>query len=448
MLGSILKDLWRSSRDTARPGVANDLSMPMPEQKEGGAVIALAPPSEGNALLELTKSWMRPFERIASRVAVVDASQPDWRNRLAEIFEEPVWFAASYFSAGQNLSIRSAEGGITVWEAAGIPFLRLYGDMPAYFPDRHLARYRNSINGYFDADHAAFYRRWFPSPAVSIVLPPSLVERMPLEQVDTDRKLQGRIVFPKNGNSPDRLRDYWRTGLPRTLAQGLEAVAEDVSARDRIDLAPALDDSLIGYFSHRGIDITADRAVLCFLVAQLDDYLRRVKSTMIARALLDLPVILRGRFWEHVDLRGRRATYDSHSDVASTQALIDAAPAIVDMSPNTQKTPHDRICRAVGRGTAFLTNRQQFLADLFPDSERFCFSFAPEAIATLVEHYATNPARAVELGMEQARVIRSHWPESAFVDSILGGVQVALLRLRGRPPGTQNFVDFTPSVFD
>jgi len=172
-----------------------------------------------------------------------------------------------------------------------------------------------------------------------------------------------------------------------------------------------------------------------------------LSSTMIAESLLDLPVIVRGRYWDHVDFRGKRATHDPDSDMVRTLALIDHAPAIVDMSPNTQFAPHDRICRAVGRGTAFLTNRQEFLNSVLPSPERFSFTFERGVIRSCVERYVEHPEQAIELGIEQAMSMRKLFREEDFAQSLRTAVQLCALRLGERPTGTQNFVDFPPSLF-
>ena len=39
---------------------------------------------------------------------------------------------------------------------AGIPFVRLYGDVPAYFPVKHHQHFANSINAYGHAEHMRF----------------------------------------------------------------------------------------------------------------------------------------------------------------------------------------------------------------------------------------------------------------------------------------------------
>ncbi|MBI5108762.1 MAG: hypothetical protein HZA62_08430 [Rhodocyclales bacterium] len=362
------------------------------------------------------------------------------------ITSAPIWFAAGYFGTGQEVNITRNGETANLWESSGIPFIRIFGDSPAYLPDRHRAAFRNSINAYGHPEHLAFYRRWFRDPTLSVLLHPITIDKAPADTLRLPEKASGKIIFPKNGNSPMQLRAYWRDALPSSICQALEDLAEESIGLDWIDREPCLDDRLLDYFGTKGIDLAAELGLLFFLVAQLDDYLRRVKSTMIAEALLDLPVIVRGRNWDHVNFTGRRATYDPSSDMAATLALIDQAPAMLDMSPNTQRAPHDRIWRAMGRRTAFLTNRQEFLdAALGLSASRCSFSFERSAIRTLVEHYVERPQDAIDLGLEQVRTLSPLLDESRYVDSLRTAVQTVAFARGSRPPATQDFVSF-PSL--
>ena len=452
ILMSVVKNLFQAeSKSVTTLDQNSGFSLQDIRQAEGGCIIVLTAASEGNALEELNRLIIAPFETSASRIELININNPEWISRLKDCLEHPVWFAASYFGIGQNIPATAKDGRIlNLWEAAGIPFIRFYGDIPAYFPDRHVAVFGNSINAYYGDRHLAFYRRWFTNPALSLLSPPLLLDKnpLPIDEIDIDNKAAGKIIFPKNGNSPHQLIDYWKSTLPSKLLSVLIGAAEDSISKDRIDTDYPMDDLIIEHFARFNIDISAEPAVLCFMVAQLDDYVRRIKSTMIAEALLDLPVEIRGTSWEHVNFAGKKATYVRNSSYANTQALIDRVPAIIDMSPNLQNAPHDRICRAIGRGTAFLTNKQRFLEGLVPNSERFMFSFEPKAIRDLIEYYVFNPREAIDLGIEQARLLREPlFNESRYVDTLKLAVQTVALRYGGRPPGTQNFVDFPPKNF-
>jgi hypothetical protein len=65
----------------------------------------------------------------------------------------------------------------------------------------------------------------------------------------------------------------------------------------------------------------------------------------------------------------------------------------------------------------------------------------------LVEHYVTHPKEALDLGLEQARILRPVFDEAPYVNTVLTAVQMVAMRLSGRPPETQNFVDFPPKLY-
>jgi hypothetical protein len=187
--------------------------------------------------------------------------------------------------------------------------------------------------------------------------------------------------------------------------------------------------------------------LMFFLVAQLDDYLRRKKSVLIARALLDYPVIIRGSHWAHVDFSGKRARHDPDSDYGRTRRLIDESLAVVDMSPNTQRSPHDRCIRAAGRHTAFLTNRQQFYVENFDNHSAFTFLFNRDSIRERVEAALARPRDIIDMGIAQAERMRELLPAERYFERLLAAVDACALACGERPPGTQNFVHYRPVEF-
>lgn len=418
------------------------------EQAKNGAIVCFTAGSEGDALANLTQEFIAPIAGKASKVWMLNMADANLNSELNRALKEPVWFAYSFFGVGQEVTFESDGGSKNLWEAMQVPFIRAFGDIPAYIPDRHVRRYNNSINAYGAQSHLDFYKRWFDDRALSMLFPPISFETRPLDEVDQDAKIKGRIIFPKNGNSPDALLKYWRTSLPESFGPVLESVAEACVSGDAINEELHIDDRIIRHYEALGVDIAAERAVLCFLVAQIDDYVRRVKSTMIAEAILDLPVTIRGMHWEHVDFSGKKANLDTRSDYTSTRQLIDASPMMLDMSPNTVLTPHDRICRAAGRGTAFVTNQQLFLEKIIDTPSKCAFRFNKSEIHDLVEHYVLNPKDAVSLGLEQARGFRGHYTHAGYAANMLSAVNAMTLRLKGRPHGTQNFVEFPPKDFN
>jgi len=443
-----LKDLWGKKQTSAAEPHQLALTIDKVRQQEGGNILLFSGSSAGDALARLTYENFQPFTSLCNGIHIFDLNSADWWPRLRDLLDEPIWFAASFFGIGQDLiTIDTPQGTASLWEAVGIPFLRIYGDIPAYFPDRHIGRFRNSINSYADRSHAEFYQRWFEDKAMSILLPAIPIEVRPLDEVDRQAKLKGPIIFIKNGNDPLALIDYWRNALPRVISQVLEDIGEDCITPEALEREPELDRRIVGYFSEKGLDITANRPLLCYMVAQLDDYIRRIKSTLIAESMLDLPVVIRGQNWGHIDFTGRQAKYDPDNDYARTQSLFDAALAIIDTSPNTLHAPHDRIFRAAGRGTAFLTNYQEYIHHITDNPAECCYRFNAESIANLVSRYLSSPEETIEMGLRQAAAFRAHYSVNHYIEAISRAVNIMALCLGGRPPNTQNYVDFPPTWY-
>lgn len=450
MLWSILRDLRsgtrRSNPDSRRPSPPEPISaadqIPRFSYLRGGRIVAFVSGSEGDALREHTVEMLKPLQPHSAGISILDFRNPTWPTELESAAREPVWFAVSPFGGGEFFSMAGG-GSVNPWADAGIPFVRLYGDLPAYLPSRHLQHFPGSINAYGHAEHQEFFTRWFVSKAPSVWLPLFPFDTIPREDVNHSAKARsGLIVFPKNGNSPEQLGTFWRTRLPSVIATVLDAVAEEAVAE--IDKSCDLIAAIRRHFAALSIDLSGHKHVLFFLVAQLDDYLRRVKSTMIVRSLLDLPVTIRGVNWEHVDFGGRRARHEPASDYVRTRSLLDQAIAIVDMSPNTERGPHDRVLRAAGRFTTFFTNRSQFYDNHFRNAGEFTFHFNRSSIHEHIDRALSKPVETVDMGLEQGTRMRELLTEERYVEQVLGVVDACAMALQERPDGTQNYVAFQP----
>lgn len=448
MLFSILKDLRSGA---LRPDPKPDL-VPPPKQTSttnqfprleylrGGAIVAFVAGSEGDALKEHTLEMLKPIRPHCAEVVLIDFRNPDWQRDFDAAACRPIWFAVSPFGGGELFNT-AAGGATSPWASSGIPFVRLYGDLPAYFPVRHAQHFPNSVNAYGHAEHQDFFVRWLEPKAPTVWLPLFPFDVVSKDSINFAAKANsGLVVFPKNGNSPNTLVDYWRASLPRAMATALEVVAEE--ATSRIDMTVDLAEMIREYFVRLSVDLSGQKQLLLFLVAQLDDYLRRVKSTMIARALLDLPVTIRGVNWEHIDFKGRRARHDPDSNYARTRSLLDESIAIVDMSPNTERGPHDRVLRAAGRYTAFLTNRSRFFTDNFSDADAFMFRFETDSIRDRVDLALSRPGDMVAVGVEQANRMRELLTEDRYVEQVIAAVDACAMGCGSRPKGTQNYVSF------
>ena len=450
MLKSLLRDLasrFGPARRQAPLGTQQaGIAIPELTYRRGGAILAFAPASEGDALKQILLEVLAPLRPYCDDVVLLDLNDPGWVARFKAAAANPIWFAMSPFGGGEYQAVESKEVR-SPWAEAGIPFVRLFGDVPAYFPVKHVQHFANSINAYGHPEHQEFFVRWFAKKAPCVTLPLFPFDTIPKDSVDLDGKAaSGKIIFPKNGNCPDRLVKYWRASLPQATSKALESVAEGACAAldQPIDLLAELQ----RYFAGLGIDLPENQRLMFFLFAQLDDYLRRRKSTLIARSLLGHPVIIRGVNWDHIDFFGKRARHDPDSDYGRTRRLLDESIAIIDMSPNTHRGAHDRVLRAAGRYTAFLTNRQRFYVGSFPAHHSFTFLFNPDAIRECVEAALSRPHDTVEMGVAQAERMRELLTEEKYVEQLVAAVDACALACGNCPSGTQNYVSYQPIRVD
>jgi hypothetical protein len=437
MLRSLLKNVGRRKTSPATAQPSDTAAVPPMTQQRGGTILAFTGKSEGDALGQILLEILRPLRAHSDDALLLNVNDRQFADKLSAAARNPVWFAISFFGIGEHLP----PDGHNPWLQAGIPFVRLFGDLPAYHPKAHVQHWPNSVNAYGHAEHHEFFVRWYGRKAPSLTLPGYAFDNLPREKVDLQRKIaSGTLLFPKNGNCPDRLMSYWREQLPSPLARVLEAVSESASAAldGPLDLYQGLQSELRG----AGIELPGDQQPMFFLAAQVDDYLRRKKSTLIARSLLDLPVVVRGINWDHVDFSGRRARHDPDSDFARTRQILDESLGVIDMAPNTQRGPHDRIFRAAGRHTTFLTNRQRFFIDNFENHASFTFAFDADSIRHCMEMALQRPRDTVEMGLAQAERLRQLMSEEEYYRRLILAVDACALACGGRPPGTQPFVLF------
>lgn len=351
-------------------------------------------------------------------------------------------FAMTWLGFGQDLSVKVGAGGTVVnaFETFGVPLVKLQGDLPAYFSERHADVPRNAINLY-QADEFVHYRlRWLPeASALTSVIPPMPMVPIDRDKVDLATRRTGKLVFLKNGNSPAELKSLWRARLPAAVARIAEAMADEIVKVGTKAGPLYIGDFVADFLRALGIAAEPPRNLVALLSAQMDDYLRRVKSTMIAQAILDLPVVVQGNFWQHVDFTGKRAQLVDGQDVDASREILQRQLGVIDMSANVDSWPHDRVQRGAGSYSLVLTNRQGWMSKLFPEFEGLTFEFDPESIKERVHDAVANPGRYIDLAVAFGERFRDVYTREAFARHIVGLVDLASLLWNEPKPHLQPF---------
>src|SRR5690606_16485239 len=119
--------------------------------------------------------------------------------------------------------------------------------------------------------------------------------------IDFRQKESGKLLFLKNGNDPEKLVLMWRDGMPAPTFLALSDLASDLASDLSSERGCDIDATVCAYLRERGWDVEEFTTLRLFFIAQLDDYLRRMKSTLVADVLADYPVEIHGFNWEHMD---------------------------------------------------------------------------------------------------------------------------------------------------
>lgn len=405
-------------------------------------VLAISGAGANDAIRGMVDAYTRPLADLGLPVVHVSADEAELRYAAQQIAAGNVAFGVTWLGIGQYLPVQDKASGqrVNAWEAFETPLLKIHGDLPAYFQDLHRDVPSNVVNLYVSDEFIAYRERWMQdSAALTAQIPPIPVAPIDRSRVNRARRREGRVVFLKNGNSPDALRTLWMERLPGSVARLVQSLAEAITP---VGLRPGrllIGDFVADFLSSERIAPASIRALIPFLSAQMDDYLRRVKSELIARTLLDLPVLVQGNLWDHIDFRGRPAMLVPGQDYVKSQLLYENELAVIDMSPNTDTGGHERVQRAAGSFAVALTNRQGWIERDLPGFEDLLYEFHPDSIASRVADVIAHPDRYLDLGIAFGERFRTVYSPEAYANRVVDLAELAVLHYGRDKPMLQPF---------
>jgi hypothetical protein len=411
------------------------------------SVVFLTGRTMNDALAAAGRAHRKLFEVAGHEFVEINFSEAGAEELLNRtIREQSIEFVYSAAGAGADFRGTTPDGKeLNLWELMRVPFISLKGDSPVYYFARHIMPTPWHACLYFFPEHLDLRRRLPLTPALYGLVPPRPYDMIDKRQVDFRKKEKGKLLFLKNGNDPEKLVQMWRNvTAPATFIVLTELAGELVSGINT-EIGYDIDGFVTSYLFDKGWDIREFTNLRLFFVAQLDDYLRRIKSTMVADALADFPVEIHGFNWEHFDFSHRRATYIPGGDYSESKQQIIDSLGIVDMSPNTQRAPHDRAMRAFGLCTLCVTNEQRYFKEQFSNSDLFSYRFEKEHLAAKIADVLEHPKRYVELGLDVAEQFRRNCAPHDFAQYMVDTASFIRLANGPRLAGLQDFFVWPPS---
>jgi len=322
----------------------------------------------------------------------LDISAQGWDAKLRQLLtDRKIRFV--FCTSGIGTNLQSNRGAL--WDQLKIPVYSLLLDHPAYFAQHHRTQPKNTVLSYMFRDHALFQSEFVQADNIVTSIDfgiPDLPMRPVPELLANGRP---RIIFAKSGNAPEALAANWRNApqLEHVLHDTLDILALTRNGHANV---PAFLPAITRAAQANRIELQPFSLLARYLTAQIDDYIRRLKSTAIARAILNFEADVFGRGWDHIDTSNARARFHGGVDYATLEAEFPNATASLTMNPNINLSAHDRFFTALGAGIMPLSDSNAYAQASFPELAPYSYDFTPGSIESAIERVLANPQTALE----------------------------------------------------
>ncbi len=412
-------------------------------QKEK-VVLILSGFDEQGAINAICRQKEAAFQQAGKQTCFIDVSGPDFVQNLQNaLLNFEIEFAFSYLGIGADLSWKLAdtEEVVNLWDYHNIPFLKLQGDLPSYFISRHGAVPNTSINIYGSSEVAQIQSWYYQAQKTPYIINTAMVyDQQPIENVSFKNRANGTLVFLKNGNDPAQLIEMWQKNLPQSMTQDLLELSQGL-------LPPILRcepvnifEAILDFVTTKMGDALACKELVRLYSAQLDDYFRRVKSTLVANTLKQFPVKIIGRNWEHVNTGQSIAKFSNDMNFAQhSKEIFDNELGIIDMTPNLDLTAHDRFNRAVGNYAFILTNKTSWMQKNFPEFNDLTYIFDATELENKVDFLLKNKDYVIEQGKLLGTIGNERMDNMDFVNPLIQASEKLKFIRSAEKPTMQDF---------
>lgn len=407
-------------------------------------ILILSGPDEHGAINSICEQKASGFQLAGKQTYFIDLSQADHAQKLQDaIANFDIEFAFSYLGFGSDISwkLPDSEQIVNLWEYHNIPFIKLQSDLPSYFIQRHGPVPNTSINIYASTELAQVQTWYYQERKTPYVInPPMIFDQQNIEDINFKNRTKGTLVFLKNGNDPKQLMMMWHQKLAPSMAKDLCDIVEELLP-SVLNCEPInIFEHIIHFMEYKMGDALACRDLVRLYSAQLDDFFRRVKSTMLAASLKKFPVKIIGRNWDHINDGNAVAEFSNDINFsAHSKQIFENELGLIDMTPNYDRNVHDRFCRAVGNYAFILTNKTSWMHDNFPEFDDYTYTFNQEQFESKVAFLLDNKELAVEQGKLLGTLANERMNNLDFVTPLIEAAEKVKFMNQPQKPAMQDF---------
>ena len=300
-----------------------------------------------NGILECqSRRFLRLAETMGLQGHVLNLHDPAYIHELDRALQAGILFAWGYAGVGA----RAAMGGRNIWDATGIPFISVLADAPYIMPSNHHVGSAYVVNGYVYPEWLALQQAHIRSPQICAVLPMGVLPNPARYDVPWSARSK-RMLFVKSGEDPAKQRASW-SAWPGRLQPVLHDCADVLGNRPPGPILPVVESCLQAY----SLALDGCRPLLFGLLHELDSYVRALRATAMARALLPLQVDIVGDGWDHLRHEPARARFHPPIDAAELDGLYADTQILVNVTPNFGSGAHERVLRGFAARSCVLSD--------------------------------------------------------------------------------------------
>lgn len=281
---------------------------------------------------------------------LLNVFDPEFGTKLHAALSGGVLFAWGYAGVGARLAL----GGRNIWDEAKIPFISVLADAPYIKPGNHHVDSPWVVNGYIYREWLELQEAYFRSPQVSTLLPMGVLPN-PGRQTVPWAKRPRRMLFVKTGADPAAQRAAWED-WPARLRPVLHECADALAYRSPGPIAPVLRSCLEAH----SLVLDGARPMLFGLLHELDTYIRALRATTMARALMQLPAEIVGDGWDHIKDEPGRARFRRSIPATALDAVYANTQILVNVTPNFASGAHERVLRGFAAGCCIVSDNNDF----------------------------------------------------------------------------------------
>lgn len=331
-----------------------------------GALVAFVGENENGILRHLSHGLMGLLEPFGYSSHVIDLGDPAWPGQLEALLQSGIAMAWGHAGIGASLQIE----GQNLWERAQVPFVSVLADSPCWHPCNHAVGSRFVVNAYLYPEWMRVQRQFIRSAQVSAVVQGGLIPN-PLHDRILWRSRPRRMVLVKTGGDPVKRRQGW-AALPRRMRAVLEDAATAALGRGTGDVT----DTVIEAMAANQVSYEGRTDILFGIMAELDLYVRDNRSTAVVSALLDIPVDIYGRGWDHVSHRAVKARFHPAFDAELLPNLYAETQFMLNTTPNFSSGVHERVAYGLDARCCVVSDVNDYMRTALTSIPTF-FGFEP-----------------------------------------------------------------------